>query len=156
VSVTTDIQTDDRPGPEDGAAGALDERLARGLGWFSIGLGVAEFAAPSLVARLIGVPDDGGRRKALRALGLREIASGVGILANPSAGWVWSRVGGDAMDLALLGKAFGAEGASRGRLAAATAAVAGVTLVDVLCSARLSGGTDGEVSIGAEDLGDGN
>ena len=30
------------------------ERVARGLGWFSIGLGLAELLTPSLVARLCG------------------------------------------------------------------------------------------------------
>ena len=35
------------------------QRLAGGLGWFSIGLGVAGLAAPRLLARLIGAPDRG-------------------------------------------------------------------------------------------------
>src|SRR5947207_2486661 len=73
------------------------ERLAQGLGWFSIGLGVAEFFAPRRVARAIGV-----RRRSMliRLLGLREITSGIGILTQRRrAGWVWSRVGGDAIDL---------------------------------------------------------
>ena len=33
-------------------AGLRTERLAKSLGWFSVGLGVAELAAPSRVARL--------------------------------------------------------------------------------------------------------
>ena len=55
------------------------ERMARGLGWFSIGLGLAQIAAPRRVARLIGVR---GRRRqpqhACSRIGVREIASGVG------------------------------------------------------------------------------
>ena len=34
------------------------ERIANGLGWFSIGLGLVEIAAPSTIANLIGVEDD--------------------------------------------------------------------------------------------------
>ena len=32
--------------------------LAVGLGWFSVGLGLAELTAPGSVARLIGIRDD--------------------------------------------------------------------------------------------------
>src|SRR4051812_16308227 len=111
-------------------------RLARGLGWFSIGLGLAEVLAPGGLAKMIGVPE---RRALFRALGFREIASGVAILTQtqPAPG-LWSRVGGDAMDLALLGAAFGSGRTSKGRLAGAVAAVAGVTALDVICSKRLS------------------
>src|SRR5688572_18253768 len=35
-----------------------DERLARALGWFSLGLGVAEVVAPRGVARLVGLEDE--------------------------------------------------------------------------------------------------
>ena len=119
--------------------GVNSERLAAGLGWFSIGLGVAEVLAPRAVARGIGLR---GRRPAVtltRLCGLREIASGVGILRERRpAGWVWSRVVGDAMDLALFGAGFVARGTNRKRLAAATAAVAGVTAVDALCAQQLT------------------
>ena len=72
-------------------------RVAAFLGWFSIGLGVAEIVAPGSVARLIGVRSN---RRLLRMIGLREIASGVGILSKPRpTGWLWSRVGGDNMIL---------------------------------------------------------
>ena len=39
------------------------QQLANGLGWFSIGLGLAEIATPNLVANLIGVTDDSKRGK---------------------------------------------------------------------------------------------
>lgn len=113
--------------------------LAEGLGWFSIGLGLAEIAAPDGLGRFIGVGVDGRGRNLMRALGAREIASGLGILSNRRrAGWMWSRVLGDAMDLALLGSAMSSEDCDRARLSAATLAVAGVTAVDVLAAARLS------------------
>ena len=134
----------------DAGQGAEDpaERRAKGLGWFSIGLGLAEIAAPRAVARLIGVNDDEETRNTLFAVGLREITSGIGILTKPrTAGWVWSRVGGDLMDLALLGKALNSEDADRGRVAAATAAVLGVTALDFVTSRQLSGEN------GSQDMG---
>jgi hypothetical protein len=41
-----------------GRSTAGEERLANGLGWFSIGLGLAEAAAPGRLANLIGIEDD--------------------------------------------------------------------------------------------------
>ena len=114
-------------------------RTAYGLGWFSIGLGVAEVIAPGGVARLIGVDDTERSRKLLRTFGLREITSGIGLLRSPhSAGWMWSRVKGDMLDLASLGKAINSEGSDRTRVGTATAAVLGVTALDVMCAQRLS------------------
>jgi uncharacterized membrane protein len=113
------------------------QALTQGLGLFSLALGIAELAAPRQVARMIGVHDDEDTCEVLRACGLREITSGMGILSRPDAtGWLWSRVGGDVMDLALLGSAMRTPGARRERLLGAVAAVAGVTVLDVLASQR--------------------
>jgi uncharacterized membrane protein len=115
------------------------ERLARGLGWFSIGLGLAQIGAPRAVARLIGVPGDEESRKTMFALGLREITSGIGILTRPNpAPWLWSRVGGDVMDLALLGRELNSSQVDRTRVSAATAAVLGVTILDLYTSQKFS------------------
>ena len=113
------------------------EKLATGLGWFSIALGLAEVLAPRQLGELIGVGDD--HDALMPGLGLREIASGVGILMQPRpAGWVWSRVAGDAMDLALLGAALMSPDTQKSRVLAATAAVVGVTALDVVCAQMLS------------------
>ncbi len=128
--------------------GGQDGRLSRGLGWLSIGIGLAEVAAPDRVARMIGVPDDDTNRRTLRAFGLREIANGVGILARPGeAGWMWGRVGGDVMDLAFLAGNLRSEEARPTRIAAAAAAVAGIAALDVLCSQRLGQPADGAVHL---------
>ena len=117
------------------------ERLATALGWFSIGLGVAEVLAPSRVAQLIGVADGDKTRGILRAYGMREITSGMGILSGSRpAGWMWSRVAGDMIDLATLGSALKQESTDTTRVATATAAVLGVTALDVMCAQQLSGG----------------
>lgn len=115
-----------------------DDRLARGLGWLSLGLGLTQLAAPRGVARLIGLRGDDEDRKAMIAIGMRELASGIGILAqNRPAPAVWARVGGDVMDLALLGRALNSQRTDRNRVAVATVAVAGVTVLDVLVGQRL-------------------
>lgn len=115
-------------------------RMSKALGWFSLALGLAELAAPRGVARLIGVEGDDENRRLLQALGLRELATGIVILARPAepAG-MWARVGGDMMDLTLLGSALKSERADRSRITAATAAVLGVTALDVLTGQRLGG-----------------
>jgi uncharacterized membrane protein len=115
---------------------ADEEQLARGLGWFSIGLGLTEVLVPRLVARVIGVQP----HPALFCfLGVREIASGVGILTRRKpAEWLWSRVAGDIVDLALLGAAMTGARNGHGRLLLATAAVAGVTTLDLACSQQIS------------------
>jgi len=114
-------------------------RLALGLGWFSIGLGVAEVVAPRAMARLSGLRDDQSSESIVRSLGAREIAHGVSILAQPDrARWLWSRVAGDAVDLSFLGTAMSQNDSDRRRVAAATAAVVGVTILDILAAQRLS------------------
>ncbi|HET9529514.1 MAG TPA: SRPBCC family protein [Blastocatellia bacterium] len=121
------------------------QQLAQALAWLSIGLGLAEVIAPRRLARLIGL--NGDHTVLIRAMGLREITSGIGILAQPgTAGWVWSRVAGDALDISLLGSALASEDSDRGRLAAATAAVAGVTALDYYCAQQLGRGESARVS----------
>src|SRR4051812_35192963 len=75
-------------GGQNGLGRVGEERLARALGWFSIGLGLAEIAAPRRVAQLIGVPDNRSTRPVLQAVGLREITTGIGILGRRRpTGW---------------------------------------------------------------------
>ncbi len=56
------------------------ERLANGLGWFSIGMGLAQVIAPEKVAQLVGVRTAEGTCSVLRTCGYCEIAAGIGIL----------------------------------------------------------------------------
>lgn len=122
--------------------------LARGLGWFSVGLGVAQVAGPKAVSRLIGVKPTGGSRQVMRAVGMRELVAGAGLLAGRKpTPFLWARVAGDAMDLALLGIALSADG-QKTRTGAATAAVAGVTALDVV--AATAGSQVDEVPVDGE------
>jgi uncharacterized membrane protein len=114
------------------------ERLARGLGWFSIGLGMAELMAPRTLANFLGTRNHG---TLFRIMGLREIASGVGILTQRRpAGWLWARVGGDIVDLIALAKGLTSKGAKPANIAIAAAAVTGVTALDLRCAEELSEG----------------
>lgn len=108
------------------------------LGWFSIGLGIAEVFAPGAVARLIGL-NEREHTRLLRAYGVREIAAGVGILTRPKPTyWMWNRVVGDTIDLASLRRAMGDENNDKSKLTMAALAVAGVTALDILSSMRLT------------------
>lgn len=111
-------------------AKSREERLALVLGWFSIGLGLAQVIAPRALCRAIGVPESPG---IMRVFGLREIASGIGLLGtqrNRSA-WLQGRVAGDAMDGVALAVAATRPGARGARILGAGAAVAGVAALDL-------------------------
>ena len=115
------------------------DSLAQGLGWFSIGLGVAQIVAPRRMNRLIGVNDNNRNRTVMRAVGVREIAAGIGLLSDAKpTGFAVARVAGDMMDLALLANALNSPQNDRGKTALATAAVVGVGVLDVLCSEQLA------------------
>ena len=55
------------------------DRVARGLGWFSLGLGLAEIIAPGKLGRALNLE---GKETLLRAYGGREI--GAGVWARPT------------------------------------------------------------------------
>lgn len=126
-----------------GLSSSSAKRLAKGLGWFSVGLGLTELLAPRAIASISGVSNK--HTGLIRLYGLRELAAGIGIFAQkkPTEA-VWSRVAGDALDLVSLGVACTAPDAKRGRITFATANVLAVTALDVMCAMQLSGnGTHG-------------
>ena len=98
------------------------DHLPTTLGWLGIGLGLAALTRPQAVARMVGIGGLAAGTRLLQAVGLRELASGVGILAarRPKP-WLWSRVAGDAMDLGLLLRTFRQRGVTPRRLLPATA-----------------------------------
>jgi uncharacterized membrane protein len=115
------------------------DSLAQGLGWFSIGLGVAQLVVPRRVARMIGVNDSDRNKAVMRAVGIREIAAGIGLLSDQKpTGFAVARVAGDLMDLAMLSNALRSPVNDRGKTTLATAAVIGVGALDVLCSEQLA------------------
>jgi hypothetical protein len=118
-------------------------KLAVGLGCFSVALGMSELFATRRVARWLGMED---RESLLRAYGLRELATGVGVLAsrNP-APWLWARVAGDGLDLATLRSAAArADGPRQQNVELVTAAVMGVTALDILAARSVSAQSQSE------------
>ena len=91
--------------------------MAQGLGWFSIGLGLAEVLAPRTLARSLGMDGQAG---VIGAYGVREILTGIAILSQDDpTPWVWGRVAGDALDLATLAPALSERNPERGNAAIA-------------------------------------
>ena len=117
-----------------GSGRPINDITARGLGWFSIGLGLAEVLMPRALAHAVGMRGSSG---VVFLYGLREIATGVGILlAKNQTPWLWGRVAGDALDLATLAAHAGPNnkvGPSVG-----IAAVAGVTALDYTIARAMS------------------
>jgi uncharacterized membrane protein len=130
---------------KNGHGSGPQDPLAKGLGAFSLALGIPQILAPGRVNRMIGVRDDMKSRMWMRAVGVREIAAGVGIFSErrPTE-WVWARVAGDTMDLALLGSALRNKSDQPARTLAATGAVVGAFTADLIDSLRLSRGHDSQ------------
>ncbi|OLP57331.1 hypothetical protein BJF92_16130 [Rhizobium rhizosphaerae] len=105
------------------------ERLAKGLGWFSIGLGLTELFAARRLARGLGLY---GHAPLIRAFGLREIWSGMMTLSVDKDKGLQSRVVGDGLDIAVLVSALRHGNYRRDNAAAALAMVVGITVLDVL------------------------
>ncbi|GGE52420.1 hypothetical protein GCM10007276_31780 [Agaricicola taiwanensis] len=110
--------------------GASD-RLARGLGWFSIALGVAELVAPHRLADMLGMQ---GKESLIRAYGVREIGAGILTLSVDKQLGLWSRVAGDGLDAATLIAAAGEDNPKRDNVGLALAVVLGIGLLDLICA----------------------
>ena len=116
------------------------DSVARGLGWFSIGLGLFELLAPRRLARAVGMQ---GRERLIRVYGAREITAGIGLLAAaPRAPWLWARVVGDALDAGTLATHWraGAHATARDKrnTAFALGAVAGIAVADIATAVKFS------------------
>ena len=115
-----------RSGPS--SLGTADQ-LARGLGWLGIGLGIAQLLAPQRFTQTLGMH---GMEPLVRVCGAREIASGMLTLSTERKLGLWTRVGGDVLDLAALAPALSAYNPRRESVKLAVAAVLGVTVLDLL------------------------
>jgi uncharacterized membrane protein len=110
--------------------------LTRALGWASLGLGAPMLLAPREVAEAVGVDDAEIAPTVVSAVGARELVHAALLLAGPSS-LVWTRVLGDAMDVAVLGHAWSNRtGERRRRSSAALAGVLAITALDVYAAVR--------------------
>jgi uncharacterized membrane protein len=99
-------------------------RRARGLGWFSVALGALELVAPDAMASVAGARIRPKTRTT--------------ILSDTRSAWLWARVAGDAMDLALIGKTLASPKCDQTRAMAALGSVLGVTALDVKSAVELT------------------
>jgi len=114
----------------------VTDRVLNGqtLGWLSVGLGLTALLAPRPLGALTGL---GERSRLLRLVGGRELASGVGLLTQRRQTlWLWSRVAGDAVDLALVLSACGRGNPARTRSWVTAGVVAAIAAGDVTASVR--------------------
>jgi uncharacterized membrane protein len=134
-------ETDERRAPpsrdDDAAVRASRRTPARrgdpsvGLGLAGVALGLVKLLAPRALSRLAGVGDVAVAPPLVRALGAREVVVGVGLIATRRpAPWLWARVAGDVVELALLGAALRRPRANRRRLAGALGVLGGVAALD--------------------------
>jgi uncharacterized membrane protein len=120
------------PGPERG------DRLSRAIGWSSVGIGVAQVAAPGAIARAIGLVEDRRASLAARAMGLANLAIGAGLIVRPARGSrMWARIAGDALGAGLLALAASGRRASDRRIMFALAASGTILALDALAARRL-------------------
>lgn len=147
--MATGKEPEGHPGWDLGTERRLDDgqTLARFLGWFSLGLGAVELFAPGHLSRYLGMRD---RKELFQLYGLREAGTGIGILnQRKPVNWIRARVAGDLLDLATLAGGLDGRNRHRSRVVGAMAAVAGVTLLDLLCSRQLSETIDHRVQSGS-------
>lgn len=115
-----------RTGPSSFAA---CDRMARNLGWFSLGLGALEIFAPRQITRALGME---GHETLVRAYGFREIAAGMLSLSIEKDVGLWSRVAGDGIDIATLVAALRADNPKKANVATALLMVLGITALDIM------------------------
>ncbi|GEN00713.1 hypothetical protein J3A76_007015 [Methylobacterium sp. PvP109] len=107
----------------------MPDSLAKGLGWFSLGLGLTELLAPGRITRALGME---GKEALVRVYGAREIGSGILSLSVDKNVGLWSRVAGDGLDIATVLTALRPDNPKRGNVAVALALLVGITAVDLI------------------------
>src|SRR3954463_1764793 len=114
--------------------GASD-RMARNLGWFSLGLGALEILSPGRITRALGME---GQENLVRAYGFREVAAGMLSLSIEKRAGLWSRVAGDGLDIATLMAALSDDNPKKDNVAMALMMVGGITLLDIATAQGVS------------------
>lgn len=112
------------------------DKLARGLGWLSLGIGLYQLLAPGKLTRQLGMQ---GSENSMRACGARGVMSGIGALSDNPTPAIWSRLGGDVIDLSVLSYALKNErNTKKENVYLALTAVSILTALDYACVKSLS------------------
>ncbi|MBV8780960.1 MAG: hypothetical protein JO353_06135 [Phycisphaerae bacterium] len=117
-----------------------DFKAARALGWTSLAIAATEILGQGFASKnLLGLDE---HPYLMRALGVRELIAGATILSQKRitttlAAGLWSRVAGDAMDLALMAVA-APSSRKPASFASNGAVVTLITALDVFCAFRIS------------------
>lgn len=112
-----------------------DITTAKFLGYFSLGLGLLELVAARRLRNTLGLPVPSA---VIRGFGAREVAAGLGVLTYPdNPAPMWSRVGGDVLDVAVLASGISRANPNRGVALGALAAVLAITALDVAVATAL-------------------
>lgn len=105
-------------------------RLSRGLGWWSVGLGLTELVLAERFSERLGFRE---RTEWVRAHGVREVVKGWGLLTRSDPRpWLWGRLAGDVFDLSVLGVTLRRREVPFAWRFAVTLTAVGLTLVDAL------------------------
>lgn len=107
--------------------GRPEDRLARALGWFSIGLGALELLAPRRITETLGME---GHETLVRSFGIREMVSGIMSLSVDKNAGLWARVGGDGLDAAALLSGLTPDNPKKANIALALAMIGGIAMLD--------------------------
>lgn len=112
------------------------DKVARGIGWLSLGLGLYQLLAPHKLGEQLGLR---GHENKMRACGTREVISAIGALSDNPAPSIWSRVGGDMLDLAALTYVLqDRHNPKRANVCWALTTVGMMTAVDICCAQALA------------------
>lgn len=114
---------------------APSDRLARGLGYFALGIGLLQLLAPRRITRPLGLE---GRETLVRACGAGKMLNGIGALSDNPTPAIRTRFAGNALDLALLAPGLSADNPKRDNVRLVMALLLGCTLLEALTARSLS------------------
>jgi hypothetical protein len=104
---------------------------AKLMGLFSYGLGTAQVLRPGSVNRIMGVPDYNPNHALQRLIGIREIVTGTGVLfGGRTSTWMWARVGGDIMDIMVIGGTLAGDLGTKKKLVPTLAILTAIAVID--------------------------
>lgn len=105
------------------------DRMAKMLGWFSLGLGATQLLFPRAVTRHLGI---GGWEGWVRACGAREIGAGVLSLSIDKKAGLVARLIGDGIDVAALVAAHHPLNPRQSAVSRSLLLVAGIAVLDAI------------------------